>query len=94
LARVGGNGHNTSGDLFLAFSTAHHIPAQADNLIPLAPVLPNQHMNALFDAVAEAVEEAILNALAAAETMTGAYGHTAYALPLDELMQVMKRRRY
>jgi D-aminopeptidase len=94
LARVGGNGHNTSGALFLAFSTAHHIPAQADNLIPLAPVLPNQHMNALFDAVAEAVEEAILNALAAAETMTGAYGHTAYALPLDELMQVMKRRRY
>jgi D-aminopeptidase len=93
MARVGGNGHNTSGDLFLAFSTAHHVPAQADELIPLAPILPNRHINPIFDAVADAVEEAILNVLAAAETMSGAYGHTVHALPLDELKKVMEKYR-
>jgi D-aminopeptidase len=81
LARVGGVGHNTSGDLFLAFATGHHIPAHAS------------HLNPFFDAVAEAVEESILNALAAAETMVGRDGHTAYALPLDELQAVMHRYR-
>lgn len=91
LARVGGNGHNTSGDLFLAFSTAYHIPAQADGLISLGPMLPNRQINELFDGVAEAVEESILNALAAAETMTGAHGRTVYALPLDQLKQVIER---
>jgi D-aminopeptidase len=91
LARTGGVGHNTSGDLFLAFATGQHIPAQADELVPLAPMLPNRHINLLFDAVADAAEESILNALAAAETMTGFAGHTAYALPLDELQQVLRK---
>ncbi len=91
LARTGGVGHNTSGDLFLAFATGQHIPAQADELIPLAPMLPNRHINPLFDAVADATEEAILNALAAAETMTGFAGHTVYALPLDQLQQVLRK---
>ncbi len=91
LARTGGIGQNTSGDLFLAFSTAHHVPAQSDELIPLAPVLPNRFINPLFDATADAVEEAILNVLAAAETMEGAYGHKVYALPLEELGKVMEK---
>lgn len=91
LARVGGVGHNTSGDLFLAFATNHHIPAQADQPIPLGVMLPNRHINPLFDATADAVEEAILNALAAAETMTGAYGHTAYAMPLDEVERMVRK---
>jgi D-aminopeptidase len=91
LARTGGLGLNTSGDLFLAFSTAHHIPAQADDLIPLAPMFPNRAIDLFFGAVADAVEEAILNALAAAETMTGARGHTVYALPLEDLAQIMGR---
>ena len=85
LARAGGLGFNTSGDLFLAFSTASHIPAQSEELIPLGGMLPNRSIDPFFGAVADAVEEAILNALAAAETMTGAHGHTVYALPLDEL---------
>ena len=46
-------------------------------------------MDPLFDAAADAVEESILNALTAAETMTGYQGHMAYALPLDRLQQVM-----
>ncbi len=50
-------------------------------------------MNPLFEAAPEAVEEAILNALTAAETMTGYQGHTAYALPLDELQKVMAKYR-
>ncbi|MDR3577332.1 MAG: P1 family peptidase [Anaerolineaceae bacterium] len=89
LARVGGVGHNTSGDLFLAFATGHHIPARPDGLIQLGPTLPASCLNPFFDAVAEAVEESILNALTAAETMNGFQGRTAYALPLDQLKEVM-----
>jgi D-aminopeptidase len=48
-------------------------------------MLPNAHMDALFEGAAEAVEESILNALTAAQTMTGFEGHTAHALPLDAL---------
>ena len=50
-------------------------------------------MNALFQAAAEATEEAILNALTAAETMVGLHGRTAHALPLDRLVEVMRRYR-
>jgi D-aminopeptidase len=88
LARVGGYGHNSSGDLFLAFATGNVIP-----LDPSMPVqvqmLPNQQLNGLFNAVVEGVEEAILNALTAAETMQGYAGHTAHALPLDRLVEIM-----
>ena len=93
LARVGGMGHNSSGDLFLAFATGNHILAHADGLIPLTGMLPHSLLNPFFDATVEAVEESILNALVAAETMTGAEGHTAYALPLDELNRIMARYR-
>ena len=92
LARTGGVGHNTSGDIFLAFSTGNHIPETAHQPIDLK-MLPHQHMSPLFDAVAEATEESILNALTAAETMTGFKGHTVYAVPLDELQQVMAKYR-
>jgi D-aminopeptidase len=92
LARVGGQGHNGSGDLFLAFSTANHLPVEVD--APFAvQVLPNQLMNPLFSAVAEAVEEAILNALTAAETMTGYKGRTVHALPLEGLKELIDRYR-
>jgi D-aminopeptidase len=56
-------------------------------------MIPNHHMSPLFSAAAEAVEEAILNALVAAETMTGYKGRTAYALPHDELRRVMAKYR-
>ena len=93
LARTGGVGHNSSGDLFLAFATGNHVPAENEGIIPLTGMIPHNHLNPFFDAVAEAVEESILNALAAAETMTGVHGHTAHALPLDELKRVMARYR-
>ncbi len=85
-------GHNGSGDIFLAFSTGNHVPETAQKPIDLK-MLPHQHLNPLFDAVAEATEESILNALTAAETMTGFKGHTVYALPLDELQRVMAKYR-
>ena len=91
FARTGGIGHNGSGDLFLAFATGNHIPAATDDLLQ-TQMLPNHHMDPLFSAEAEAVEEAILNALCAAETMTGYQGHTAHALPLEPVVALWQAR--
>ncbi|MBN1965837.1 MAG: P1 family peptidase [Anaerolineae bacterium] len=90
LARTGTIGHNWSGDIFLGFSTANHLPPQPNGPHPVE-MLPNAQMDPIFLAVAEAVEEAILNVLCAAETMTGWQGHIAYALPLDALVEVMRK---
>jgi D-aminopeptidase len=90
LARVGGQGNNSSGDIFLAFATGNHLPAGAAQPYPLR-MLPNEQINPLFRGVAEATEEAILNALCAAETMTGFNGNTAYALPHGRLRDIMGR---
>jgi len=87
---VGGMGHNGSGDLFLAFATGNHITSSAQAPYELK-MLPHHHLNVFFEAVAECVEESILNALTSAETMLGQKGRTAYALPLDELLRVMKK---
>ncbi|MCA0456357.1 MAG: P1 family peptidase [Chloroflexi bacterium] len=90
LARTGCVGHNGSGDLFLAFSTGNNVPNLLD-----APhdvkMFPNPHMNYLFDGVAEAVEEAVINALVGAETTVGFKGRTAHALPHDRLQAAMAR---
>jgi D-aminopeptidase len=90
FARVGAIGHNGSGDLFLAFATGNHYPADIDGLLEVQ-TMPGHHMNPLFAAAAEAVEEAILNVLTAAETMNGYLGRTALALPLDEFQSIMER---
>lgn len=92
LARTGGTGHNGSGDIFLAFATGNHLPTTANAPLDLK-MLPQTHMDPFFDAVAECVEEAIINALTSAETMTGFKGRTVYALPLDDLQRVMKKYR-
>ena len=88
LARVGCIGHNGSGDLMLAFSTGNHLP-YGQILAYDVQMLPQSQMNALFEAAAEAVEEAVLNALTAAETMTGFKNRIAPALPLDDLKAIM-----
>ncbi len=92
LARTGGTGAHSSGDIFLAFATGNHLPRSAKTPLALL-MLPHHHLNPFFEAVAEAVEEAILNALVAAETMTGFKGRTAHALPHDQLQEVMARYR-
>jgi D-aminopeptidase len=90
LARVGGLGGNSSGDIFLAFATGNRLPAGREAPYELR-MLPHEQINPLFRGVAEATEEAILNALCAAETMVGFQGHTAHALPLDRLRAIMAR---
>ena len=90
LARVGGMGYNGSGDIFLAFATGNPLASETQKPYALQ-MLPNAQLDSFFLGVVEAVEEAILNALTAAETMTGFRGRTAYELPFDELQRIMKR---
>ncbi len=84
VARMGGVGEDSSGDLFLAFATGNGGLGGRSGTVPLR-MLPNERMTPLFDAVVEATEEAIVNALCAAETMTGLGGSTVHAIPLDRL---------
>ena len=90
LARTGGTSGNGSGDIFIAFSTANAGAAKAPKTAPLS-MLSNSGMNPLFDATVQAVEEAIVNALVAAETMTGRDGRRVVALPHGPLRQVLKQ---
>jgi D-aminopeptidase len=90
VARMGGAGENSSGDLFIAFSVAN-ADVDASSLESRVRMLSNDAITPLFYAVIEATEEAILNALLAAETMTGRDGNTAHALPKDRLIEVMRR---
>ena len=91
-SRTGGVGLDGSGDLFLAFSTGNHYSAEEERIKSLRMV-PSFNMDSLIRAAVEAVEEAILNVLVAAETMTGFQGHIAHALPHAELLKVMARYR-
>jgi D-aminopeptidase len=91
LAWVGGIGANSSGDIFLAFATGNSIGPDAE--IKSVRMMAPQEMTPLFQAAAEATEEAILNALCMAETMTGHRGRTIHALPFDRLQEVMRRYR-
>ena len=88
LAWVGGIGANGSGDLFIAFSTANHV-GQTEKITKVQMLAPDAMTN-LLRAAAEATEEAILNALCMAETMTGRNGRTIHALPLDTLQEIMR----
>jgi D-aminopeptidase len=90
FARVGAVGHNGSGDLFLAFATGNDYPADTDGLLDVQTI-PGHQMNPLFSATVEAVEEAILNVLTAAETMVGYKNRTALQLPLVELQEIMNK---
>jgi L-aminopeptidase/D-esterase-like protein len=90
LARTGATSGNGSGDIFLAFSTENAGVAAAPREIHVN-MLSNARISALFSATVEATEEAIINALVAAETMTGAKGSRIEAIPHDRLRQVMKK---
>jgi len=96
IARLGAVGEHYSGDFFLAFATGNdgipgdHGPPPAP-VVPLA-MLPDTRITGLFRGVAEATEEAVLNALVAARTMTGRDGITAYQLPAGELAALLAAR--
>lgn len=86
IGKMGGLGENSSGDIFLAFSTQ---PVPSDSLANRVAMLDNDRINPIFEATVQATQEAILNALLAAETMTGADGVRVHALPHDRLRAAM-----
>lgn len=90
IGRTGGTAGNGSGDIFLAFSTANRGAAGREGVKSVA-MLPNDDIDPLFDATVDATEEAIVNALVAARTMTGINGNTIHALPHDQLQAILKK---
>jgi len=87
---VGGRGENGSGDIFIAFSTANPSAFQREDFTKVDE-LPNDLINPLFDATVQAVEEAIINAMVAAETMEGINGNKAYGLPHQLVIDLLKK---
>jgi L-aminopeptidase/D-esterase-like protein len=90
LARTGSISGNSSGDIFIAFSTANRGANKEPGPNSIQTV-SNERITPLFQATVEATEEAIVNAMVAAQTMTGVDGHTIEALPHDKLSEFMKR---
>jgi len=90
LGRNGSISGNGSGDIFIAFSTANPGAGAADHLVDLK-MLPNDQIEPVFTATVQATEEAIINAMVAAETMTGIENHKIIRLPHDRLREVLKK---
>jgi L-aminopeptidase/D-esterase-like protein len=90
IGAVGGRGENGSGDIFIAFSTANPTAFQRDKFSKINE-LPNDLINPLFDATVQAVEEAIINAMVAAETMEGINGNKAYGLPHKSVIEILRK---
>jgi D-aminopeptidase len=90
LARTGSTSGNGSGDIFIAFSTANPHAAAGKGATTVT-MLPNDELNPIFEAAVQATEEAIVNAMVGAETMTGIDGHKVFALPHDRLREVLKK---
>ena len=93
IARAGGTGGHTSGDLFIAFATGNRLPQEPEDspriLTYDVQAVGDRVIDALFDGAIEATEEAIVNALIAARTTVGRDGITAHALPHDRLVAIM-----
>jgi L-aminopeptidase/D-esterase-like protein len=90
LGRLGSFAGNSSGDLFLAFSTANAGAAKPDGT-PALTMLPNERIDPLFQATIEATEEAVVNAMLAAQTMTGADGIRVFGLPGEQVVAALKK---
>src|SRR5215471_2815858 len=91
VGRQGGFGGNSSGDIFIAFSTANARAWFNDAPVTTVKMLPNDRITPLFQATAQATEAAITNALLAAETTTGANDVRVYALPVDRMLAAMRK---
>ncbi len=90
LGRLGSIAGDGSGDIFVAFSTANPGAGLAEKVTSVE-MLPRDKMDGLFEATVQATEEAVVNAMVAARTMTGIDGHTVEALPHDKLRDVLKK---
>ena len=93
IARTGTISGNSSGDLFIAFSTANPNVARADQITHDVQTIPNDLMDPLFTGVVQATEEAVVNALVDNHSMTGRDNHRVEALPHNRLREIMKRFR-
>ena len=93
IARTGTISGNSSGDLFIAFSTANPNVASADQITHDVQTIPNDLMDPLFTGVVQATEEAVVNALVDNHSMTGRDNHRVEALPHSRLREIMKRFR-
>ncbi len=91
LAQTGSYSHTESGDLILAFSTGNKILRNDSRLFSPLRTIDDFALSPLYQAAVEATQEAILNALTSARTMTGRDGNTAYGIPLDQVLQIMKK---
>ncbi len=90
IGKVGGQGTNGSGDIFISFSTANPTAFQRKDFTKV-DVLSNDEINPLFEATIQATEEAIINAMVAAETMEGINGNKSHALPHKLVIDVLKK---
>lgn len=90
IGKMGGLGENFSGDIFLALST-QHVKAPEASSVASVSVLDNDSLNPLFEATVQATQEAILNSMLAAETMTGADGIRVFALPHERLVKALRK---
>ncbi|MDX2122391.1 MAG: P1 family peptidase [Gemmatimonadota bacterium] len=90
IGRMGGIGGDSSGDIFIAFSTANG-GGGSDDSLSTARFIPNERINPIFEATVDATEEAIVNAMFAAETMTGADGYRVPALPTDQVVALLRQ---
>ena len=90
LGRDGSYSGDGSGDIFIAFSTANPGAAGSNGLHQLT-MLPNDSLDPIFLATVQATEEAVVNAMVAAKTMTGVDNHTVIALPHERLREVLKK---
>lgn len=90
MARSGFYSSNGSGDFFIAFSTAYRVPHSG---APIAtyPTVSNDAMSAIFAAIVEATEEAVINSLTTAETMVGRDGNTRLGIDIDDLIHILKK---
>jgi len=90
MGLVGGRGENGSGDIFIAFSTANKAAFQRKDFVKVEQ-LPNDLIDPLFDATIQAVEEAIINAMVAAETLEGINGNKVYKLPQNAVLKILRK---
>lgn len=90
VGKVGGRGENGSGDIFIAFSTANPAAFNRQSVVNVKQ-FPNDQINPLFEATVQSVEEAIINAMIAADTMEGINGNKSYALPHDKVIELLKK---
>jgi L-aminopeptidase/D-esterase-like protein len=90
MGLVGGRGENGSGDIFIAFSTANPTAFQRKNFVKVEQ-LPNDLMDPLFDATIQGVEEAIINAMVAAETLEGINGNKVHKLPQSTVLKILRK---